>query len=264
MLPNILSTGFAAASLALVTMAASAADPSSGSSPSKAIAFESSDGVLDTSSMGYMRIKHDPAFDLTDDFTFEVRVSFVHFDGHQEILSKASGWDQDGFVFKWRENRLEFIRGGRGGKISTGANSGHTIAAVELAGLETNRMYEFAVTKRGSDVTFFLDGKPVGRDRVDPLIATTADLQISTPWAKGNLAGQVDELRIWRYARSAEEMTASFGKRYEDGEANMVALHRFDAEDARRAASQPVQDKRLFGNAEYVSPIIIPATQHVR
>ena len=264
MLPNILSTGFAVASLALVSMAASAADPLSRTTPSRGMSFESSDGVLDTSSMGYMRIKHDPAFDLTDDFTVEIRVSFEHFDGHQEILSKASGWDRDGFVFKWRENRLEFIRGGKGGKISTGANRGHTIAAVELAGLETNRMYEFAVAKKGLDVTFFLDGRPVGRGRVGALVATTADLQISTPWAKGNLAGQVDELRIWRYARSAEEMAASFGKRFEDGEPKLLALHRFDAEDARRTASNPSRGLRLFGNAEYASPLIIPAMRQAR
>ncbi|MGI9434043.1 MAG: LamG domain-containing protein [Geminicoccaceae bacterium] len=218
------------------------------------------DGVLDTSATGYLRVDHDPALDLTADFTIELRASFEHFHGHQEIIRKASAWDQDGFVFKWHDHQLQLVRGGPGGDISTGSGA-YSVVSVPLDGLEPNRMYDLAVVKRDNAVIFFVDGKAVGAGSIEPMVATTADMTISTPWADGHLAGQVDELRIWRHARHARTIATSVDRRFEGQEPYLLALYRFDDPgDTAGNASRPSQHGDLVGRAALVRYDVRPAS----
>lgn len=229
-------------------------------------AGETGMGVLDTSATGYVRFGHDTEFDLTGDFTIEVRASFEHFDGHQEIISKNSAWDRDGFVFKWHDRRLEFIRGGPGGEIGTDSGA-YTVAGVALANLEPGRMYELAVIKNGSMVEFLVDGKVVGAGRIGSLVATSAVMMMSTPWTEGYLAGQVDELRIWRHARSTKMMATNTRRQFEGDEPHLVALYRFDSlEDGQtiRNASNPALHGALIGQAALIATGIRPAMRTKR
>ncbi len=219
------------------------------------------DGVLDTSATGYMRIGHFPDFDLKDDFTIEVRARFDRFDGPQEIISKNSAWDNDGFVFKWRDNRLQFIRGGPGGEITT-EQGAFTVASVTIDGLMPARMYDLAVVKKNKSVTFYLDGLALGTRKIGSLVATASDMTVSTPWAAGHLSGQIDELRIWRSALSTQKIEANIKQRFRGNETNLLALFSFEDVGLGQTVkniSRPDHHGDLFGKAILIHPRIIPA-----
>jgi hypothetical protein len=217
-------------------------------------------GMLDTSGTGYMRVAHFADFDLGEDFTIEVRASFDRFQGHQEILSKTTAWDQDGFVFKWLDNRLQFIRGGQGGKVKTGKGA-FSVASASVSDLEPGRLYDLALVKTQHGVTFYIDGEAVGSRKIEPLVANAADLKLSTPWAKGHLAGKVDELRIWRQAFAAGEIANHTDEQVQAEAPGLLTLFSFDGETGGTAKnkSRPNRPGKLIGKAVLTQPAVIPA-----
>jgi hypothetical protein len=224
-------------------------------------AEQGGDGVLDTSATGYMQIDELPDFDLNDDFTIEVRASFDRFEGAQEIVSKNSAWDRDGFVIKWQDDRLQFIRGGPGGKVSTD-RGGFTAASVAVHGLKPARMYDLAVVKTSGSVTFYLDGSALGTRKIGALVPTTGMIKVSTPWKGGYLAGQVDELRIWREARSARDIRTAARQPLNGHEDHLLALFSFagvGSGQTVRNISRPGHFGSLFGKAVVSQPRVIPA-----
>lgn len=229
----------------------------------QAHAAQIEEGVLDTSATGYLRIDHDPAFDVTADFTIELRASFEHFDGHQEIIRKTSAWDRDGFILKWHDQELQLVRGGRGGDFSTAAGA-YSVVSVPLDDLEPNRMYDLAVVKKGRVIMIFVDGQAAGASPIGPIVATDAPMTVSTPWAAGHLSGRVDELRIWRHARVAKMIAANAGRQFEGHEPNLLALYRFDGEGHRKTvlnASKPSHHGNLVGNAAVIHHDAVPASR---
>ncbi len=87
---------------------------------------------------------------------------------------------------------------------------------------------------RGSALVTYIDGEPVATTSLDPTSLTPADQQF-TVGALGNstpshfFAGQLEELRIWRVTRTAEEIQDNLFGRLTGEAADLVAYYPFDA-----------------------------------
>ena len=99
---------------------------------------------------------------------------------------------------------------------------------------------------RGSTLTIYLDGVPVATTPLDPASLTAADQQF-TLGALGNakpvefFTGQLEELRVWRVTRTAQQLQDNLFGRLTGGFADLVAYYPF-------GAGAMVEDNGLRGN----------------
>jgi hypothetical protein len=116
------------------------------------------------------------------------------------------------------------------------------------AALETNRWYHMAGTYDGQTIRLYLDGTlsasnqvgriPIGND--SPLYFGYHDM---SGWAY-YLSGQLDEIRVWNYARSEEQIRATMHSSLPCAQTGLVGFWRFNEE----IADQIVSDSSGAGN----------------
>jgi len=112
--------------------------------------------------------------------------------------------------------------------------SNQVVAAGEVlsaATLNNGQWYHLAGVRRGNTVELYLDGALMASSTTTFTPSTD-----NTPLRIGGasdmhsvLNGQMDEVRIWNVARSANEVQANFDRPLEGTESGLVAYYRFDA-----------------------------------
>ena len=109
-----------------------------------------------------------------------------------------------------------------------------------------NTWYHFAATYDGSIEEFYVNGSLYAQGgytgfNLDPDPITIGSQRRVDPECPFD--GELDELRIWSYARSAEQIAASYNQVLNGSEAGLVAYYRFD-----EGAGQWAQDRTALGN----------------
>ncbi len=85
-----------------------------------------------------------------------------------------------------------------------------------------------AVVYQNKQPTLYVNGVPVRTGLTSPRIVHPGT-ELST--ALGHYQGLMDEFRIWNYARTAQEIAASFGRRVSSGEPGLAVCWRMDEDE---------------------------------
>jgi len=126
-----------------------------------------------------------------------------------------------------------------------------------IQALQLDRWYHIAAVTGAGKIKLYLDGELVGEDDfTGSLSAATRDgpknyLGRSQWIQNADLAGELDEVRIWSKARGQKETLTDMHKRLTGDEPGLVALWNFDAGDARDASSNGF-DGVMMGDARCV------------
>jgi hypothetical protein len=98
----------------------------------------------------------------------------------------------------------------------------------------------------------YCDGELLIEDTAEAPYATAGTFWIGkAPWGDG-FKGDIDEVRVWRCVRTAEEIKADMGRRLVGDEDGLAAYWRFDEGRGNRARDQTDNghDGTLYGNAD--------------
>lgn len=117
----------------------------------------------------------------------------------------------------------------------------------------------------------YVDGKPVATNTASADLSITGRLRIGNAVAGGwPFDGEIDEVRIWKVARTSDEIRQNHTRTLSGSESNLVAYYRFDGEtgsrvrDAVTGSEFPVANGQIFVNAgtPLYQPIVttLPAT----
>ncbi len=188
--------------------------------------------------------------DFSQGFTIEAWVRYDAFNNYSRILDAGNGAGNDNIIFANRgtssDLNLCVVKGSTTANlIASGAlELGkwlHLCATVDASG--TGRLY-----KNGVLVTSGTMPLPNRIQRENCYIG-------KSNWTvDGFLGGQVAELRLWTYARSAEQIAGAMQRRLLGDEAGLFTYYRFDdvAGAIVRDASGNGRHARLNGEASWV------------
>ena len=120
--------------------------------------------------------------------------------------------------------------------------------------IQANTWYHIAATYDGNTVELYLDGELIASQEADVDISNSnASLRIgelqSYPGGSLNFLGDIDEFRIWNYARSQTEIKAFMHKNLSAMESGLTGYWRFNEGEGSIA-----YDKSEFENNGLVSP----------
>ena len=179
--------------------------------------------------------------------TVELRVNFGSFAIQPAQMLVAKGNDQASGSYRL------FQEGGAGHLLTFALDHYRNPSRVHATPpLETDRWYHLAGTYDGNTLRLLLDGEPIASNVVGSIaIGNTSPLYLSHNDFGGHtypLTGQMDEVRIWDYARSAEEIQATMGGPLTGSEPGLVGYWNFN----EALGSQPVLDASANGNNGYL------------
>lgn len=169
--------------------------------------------------------------DLSNDLTFELWVKF----------ESLQGSDDDIFLAKQQatgNNRsYSFYSGGSGSENLTlswwhdGLSEGGNVSVSWLPSVDT--WYHLAVTKDDTTVKFYVNGTQQGTTQTGSNSAIyngTADFRIGADQedAADDFDGKIDDVRIWRIARTAADIAADQSRGLNGNEFGLVAYWQLD------------------------------------
>jgi hypothetical protein len=148
----------------------------------------------------YVNVPHDPALDLgTGDFTVHLWVNFNHTDGEQVLVEKwvqgaeySTGWT----LTKLDESGDDVLRlaldDGLQGEIAI--DSG-------VLPIPIGTWHHFAATRKGDQVTVYMNGLPVAAGTADRNVDSSSSLKFGHRGYPDNrgfyLHGRIDEVRLY-------------------------------------------------------------------
>ena len=110
-------------------------------------------------------------------------------------------------------------------------SAGQSVAISSYATINDGQWHHLAGVKTASTIEFFLDGQ-LQRSAAHGLgsVTTTEPLVFGRASAPSQwfYQGQLDEIRVWNYARTRKEIQADMGVPLNGSEANLVGYWRFD------------------------------------
>jgi hypothetical protein len=156
------------------------------------------DGVND-----YVAVAANSQLVITGDISIALWINRSKVLTYGGVLSKtaASGkWDYDLF-FDESSDDMRFD------SDTTSPREVRSVGTIAVTG----RWYHFAVTRRGTDVAFFIGGQPSGTATMNGAFpSTSAGINIGREDQRSStyFAGALDDVRIWNRALSSEEVAA--------------------------------------------------------
>jgi len=121
--------------------------------------------------------------------------------------------------------------------------------------LELGRWHHIAGVSGKSGLKLFVDGKLVAEDPTNSSFAAIGSSKAAflgrSVWAEdGFFDGMMDEVRVWKVARTGEQIRESLAKTFTGSEPGLVALWNFDdPENPGRDLSPNQHHGKLMGNA---------------
>ena len=166
-----------------------------------------------------------------------------------------SGTDSQFFICKGGDTTAGLYRFNQSGRpdgtrsLSFGIGTNPPYAfAVAVMPLETDRWYHVAGTYDGNDVALYVDGSPVADAHAPGLtVGNSKPLYLSYNDVSGYpyyLTGQLDEVRVWNYARREQEIRSTMWRSLTGQEPGLVAYWDFEGP----IGSQTVYDRSGNGN----------------
>lgn len=215
--------------------------------------------ALQLAGQGGVTVPNDPALNLCDDLTIEVFVYLPGFSGTQTLISKGStgmGDDQSlpyalhitgagylqaqieepsGAVHTFASStallpgfhRIALVR--RGGTSRRTSSKSQTYTFTDDDGNQHNvpvDMIDGVDTDEWQDLTFYVDGREIGRHRHhgEKAMGNDGALTLGTAGQRQHLIGTLSEVRIWSTARDAKEL----GRPIRGGEKHLTAWWAFE------------------------------------
>jgi len=201
----------------------------------------------------YVQLPSDIYLDLHES-TIEAWVKWKKITGYSQPLGFGKPWHAMA-VNNWElEPTLQFY-------IYDQQRRLHLIKIPEV--LQTNRWYHLAAVTGSSGMKLYLNGILVGEDGFTgsfSAIDTEMNFFGRSQWAdSGRFTGQLDEVRVWRVARTPGQIRANMHRRLSGREPELVGLWNFDAADGRDASGRNYHGK-MFGTARCVAETLPDAT----
>jgi len=140
----------------------------------------------------------------------------------------------------------------------------HLIQAANL--LQTGRWYHLAAVTGPGGMKLYVNGVLVGEDEYEGSFAAVGNSDqnyLGRPhWEQNaDFCGAVDEVRVWRLARTRAQIRANMHRRLSGREAGLVALWSFDAGDGQDASAS-ASHGQLRGDARPV-PARLPGPEEL-
>jgi len=170
-----------------------------------------------------VKIPYTSALDLDDRITVEAWARPAALWGYGPIIRKNIASMMDNYVLRFDGSALEF-------NINTISASGERNAnrfGVDYP-FSVLHWYHLAGTFDGENVRIYVNGELIGTRSMPGRLAND---QVSTYIGHGDgtwFRGMIDELRIWRVARTEEEIKASMDSTVPPGHADLVAYWTFE------------------------------------
>ncbi|HSG44004.1 MAG TPA: LamG-like jellyroll fold domain-containing protein [Anaerolineales bacterium] len=187
------------------------------------------DGVDD-----YVEIRNADQFNFgkDQDFTVEAWVKVSHHQSdlngdNNEIIEKWSGSSDDGYPF-----RLRYMNQ-RGNIIAERYDGSNKPILSSTKGFNDGLFHHVAFVKEGATLTLYIDGEfdVKGSDTTKSLTTNNSALYLGrsggeTPrW----FTGEMDEVRVWKRARSQQEIQAAMQHALSGEEIDLVGYWRFES-----------------------------------
>ncbi len=135
------------------------------------------------------------------------------------------------------------LRSGDNGRLSAAVDCGGAWAGLGSLQLMTaGEWYHVAAAYNGQELALFINGIPAGSIAcTGSPIASSADLNIGrSPLSPDRLfAGQIDEVRLWNYARSAGQIRAAMRAALPNATPGLIASWRFNEGHGSAVFDQP-------------------------
>ena len=197
-----------------------------------------------------LEIPHRPDFQFAradEDFTLEiwVRAEREPAGGEESTRVVAEKWGGGGgFPFAVRylpaSGRFELSR-------SDGTTPHPTVLSTDT--FRDGAFHHVAAIKRGAELELYVDAEPQGTatDTVTGTIRGTSALHVgSRAGGSHNLTGAVTELRLWRVARTQQELFLGTAERLQGHEAHLVGYWPLD----RAGAAEAEGDEAAVGDGD--------------
>ncbi len=221
------------------------------------------DGVLQLDGDGdYVNVSHDNALNFgTGAFTIEAWGRAVSDTTNNVLVSKIEDENQ-GSEGGWS---LRFLGDPTRAQFHIQVN-GTTKAVAEVTGLTEGQYYHLAgVREADGTIRLYVDG--VERATSTDLGAVSVDnagrdMRIGSDQRSSGVEytpGNVDEVRIWNDARTADEISLNYQKQLAGNENSLVAYYRFDENQGttvtnHATASGATLNGTLVGDAKVINP----------
>jgi hypothetical protein len=150
----------------------------------------------------YISIAYDPVFDITEDFTFAFWIK-------QNVVTNQCGAITKTDFNSWWDYEIGISGDNSNGKPYIYVDTpGYTSVVADNALPDTN-WHHVLVTRSGSTVTFYTDGKADGGGTLSgSLAAHSVPLQIGTSANSGQYFcnGYLDDIRIYNYSVTQQQV----------------------------------------------------------
>ncbi len=180
----------------------------------------------------------DPNRAIADNFSLEV---WVKADENQErgenVQSIVDGKDAGHFPFALR------YLADSGQVLALRSDSQNTLMITSNVSINDATFHHVALVKQDSTLSLYIDGKEVGSttDRMQPITQDGRPLYFGCLGGKKTTAffkGQLDEVRLWRTARSQSTLQAEMHHRLIGNEVHLIGYWRFDEGSGTRVFDQ--------------------------
>lgn len=182
-------------------------------------------GALEFAGSQLVAIPHGPAFAFRDEVTVEGWVQPFAFPTYNTLLRKNIAFFEDNYNLRiCIDNAVEFNCKIDGGVVRFGASFS----------FQARRWYHLAGTFDGRYLRIYVDGELVG-EREAP--GRLADDPVTTYVGHGDgdwFIGRIDEVRLWKVARSAREIQETMHTGIPRDHPDLVGWWRFDEPDGQR------------------------------
>ena len=203
---------------------------------------------------GYIRIPDSPSLDLSTGLTIEAWITTFSTDGPHAIVAKWNDNTNDhSYIFKnWDDNdRLS---------IELSKFYHNDLCAMQgTSSIPVNTWVNVATTFDGHVAKLYMDGEEQNTFAVQDTIRNSqTDLLIGAVHTWGgifqNFYGMIDEVRIWNYARSAQEINDFIFKELVGSEPGLAAYWRFNEGTGDTAFDNSVNanNGNLHGNLNWI------------
>jgi hypothetical protein len=185
------------------------------------------------SGMGYVEVANSSSLNPTNQMTLEAWIAPQTWEGgNRRVAQKGYGDDQ--FRLLTEGGDFKF---GLGGKADTTFSYWRPI---------TDTWTHVAGVYDGSQALLYINGRAIITQALTGMLNLTSDplfIGSKDSWPSDGFIGQLDEVRLWNVARTAQEIHRDMYRELTGDEAGLVGYWRFN-----EANGSLVQDSTLFGN----------------
>jgi surface protein len=180
----------------------------------------------------YVTILDANVLDITGDITLEAWIKLDDLSGNKIILLKSLGGNATDLSYALRVNgdELKFELAGGSGDFD---GLGNVFASVVTTNynIAIGVWYHVAGTRSGSSMILYINGVSVVTNTIsnNSILSSTANVVLGYfPGFTQYFNGQMDEVRIWSYARTAAEISGNMNRSLTGNESNLVAYYKMN------------------------------------